>query len=721
MINIINLNSLNHKEKISECIQEDHRNTDDLMMKILLAHWLIASTAMGIAHGLYLFGAIGGGLICGLAYLSKRFAGGTLYNRIIVAACFMLFSALFIQQNLGRIEMHFHVFVALAILARYKDISPQISALSTILVHHLIINYCQATEISVFGSPLTLFAYGTGLEIIFVHAIFAVAESVVLGITSYQLIRQYCDNLEKAFDNAEVIETLDKVITGKDLSSKLPESNEYAHSLNTLLKLLDSNTSLRSALNKSSVGIILTDSNLEILDCNDTVKTLFSSSENKIKELLPSLDYGHANGTSIKPLLSLSNNKPNFENLNSQKSLQVQLEDRTFIAIVNPVYNETNEKIGYIVEWQDHTDEVEIQNEISKIVVNAKNGRLSERINLDNKTGFFKILSSGINDMIEIVDENLDEIANVINAMSKGDLSKRITTDNEGKFSEVRDNVNNTLSTLDNMVTNIRDASNVISKSSNNITNGNNNLESRTEMQNASLQDTTSNVDTMTNTVQKNVSNTQEASSLSSISAEKAERGGEVVKSAINAMHEINDSSNKIADITNVIDEIAFQTNLLALNASVEAARAGEQGRGFAVVASEVRNLAQRSATAAKEIKDLIHDSVTKIETGNKLVDESGVVLNQIVEAVAKVDILMTNIASANNEQSTGINQLNNALNKLDEINQQNSSLVKETTVASIELSRQASNLNSLMEFFDADNQDQVDDNNWSEYNEKVA
>ena len=150
---------------------------------------------MGIAHGTYLFGALGGGAaICGFAYASKRALTGTVYFRLIVAACLMLFSALYIQQNLGRIEMHFHVFVALAILARYKDILPQVSALSTILAHHLIINYCQGAGISAFDTPVTLFNYGTGIDIIFIHAVFAVMESIVLSVIIYQISQQFCEN-----------------------------------------------------------------------------------------------------------------------------------------------------------------------------------------------------------------------------------------------------------------------------------------------------------------------------------------------------------------------------------------------------------------------------------------------------------------------------------------------------------------------------------------------
>ncbi len=700
MIGIYNTKKLNHYKKIQTSLLDDHRSTDNMMMKILLAHWAIAASVMGIAHGTYLFGAISGALICGFAYAAKRALTGSAYFRVIVAACFMLFSALYIQQNLGRIEMHFHVFVALAILARYKDILPQVSALTTILIHHLIINYCQGAGISALGSPLTLFNYGTGLDIIFIHAVFAVMESVVLGVIIYQITQQFCENLNTSFDNMEVISTLDNVISNKSLTSKVSDTNKYAHLVNDLLNLINSNTSLRNALDKASVSIMLTNNNLEIVDCNSTVQVLFKDVMSDINSLIPTLDWKNPNGKSIKPLLDRAEENISYDELSQQENLQVKIGAHIFKVIVNPVKNNSNKNIGFIIEWQDHTVEYDIENEINAIVGAAKTGDLSQRIDLENKHDFFGRLSIGINDMIEIVERNLDDIAGTVISMSKGDLSNRINTKDSGRFAEVRESFNETLSNLENMVHQIQTASNVITTSSQEITNVGSNLLQRSENQSASLEETAASMEEMTSTVKNNAANAREASELSSTSTEQAQHGGGVVKRAIEAMHEINTSSNKIASITNVIDEIAFQTNLLALNAAVEAARAGEQGRGFAVVATEVRNLAQRSATAAKEIKDLIEDSVLKINTGNQLVDESGQVLEQVVTSVSQVNHLMSEIASANQEQSLGIEQVNIAINQMDEMTQKNNHLVQDTTKASEELFNQANKMNDLIGFF---------------------
>ena len=215
------------------------------------------------------------------------------------------------------------------------------------------------------------------------------------------------------------------------------------------------------------------------------------------------------------------------------------------------------------------------------------------------------------------------------------------------------------------------------------ISAGNANLSQRTEEQSSSLEETASSMEEMTTTVKQNADNAAQANQLALAARDQAEKGGTVVSQAVAAMAGINEASKKIADIIGVIDDIAFQTNLLALNAAVEAARAGEQGRGFAVVASEVRSLAGRSATAAKEIKELIQDSVRKVEDGSVLVTQSGQTLEKIVAAVKKVSDIVAEIAAASREQSSGIEQVNRAVMQMDELTQQNAALVEEATAAS--------------------------------------
>ena len=295
----------------------------------------------------------------------------------------------------------------------------------------------------------------------------------------------------------------------------------------------------------------------------------------------------------------------------------------------------------------------------------------------------------------------LGEVTNVMSALSGGVLSARIAGQYTGEFAQLQSSVNDYSRTMAEMVDKIKQAADTVKTASFEISEGNLNLSQRTEQQASSLEETSSNMEEMTTTVQQNAENAEKANQLAIDAREHAAQGGQVVGSAVRAMAEINEASNKIADIIVVIDEIAFQTNLLALNASVEAARAGEQGRGFAVVAGEVRNLAGRSATAAKKIKELIRDSVSKIEDGSALVNQSGETLETIVSSVQKLTDIVGEISAASSEQASGIRQVNNAIVHMDESTQQNAALVEEASAASDSMRHQAQQLAQLMNFFD--------------------
>jgi methyl-accepting chemotaxis protein len=413
------------------------------------------------------------------------------------------------------------------------------------------------------------------------------------------------------------------------------------------------NARIRQALDKVSTAVMLADAHYQIIYLNDAARDLFGRTQPEIRKTLPHFEAARLLGQSLDVITADPIRMRHIlDHLSGSHLHERMLGGCTIRSVASVVHNAQGERIGTVIEWSDRTPEVAVEQQLQGMLSGVVAGDLTQRIDLNGKTGFFEAMSRGVNQLA-------DNIAQIVSGV------KRVTAE--------------------------------VHQGAHEIAAGNANLSQRTEEQSSSLEETASSMDQMTTTVKHNADNAAQANQLAVAAREQAEKGGAVVTQAVRAMAQIKDASTRIAAIIRVIDDIAFQTNLLALNAAVEAARAGEQGRGFAVVASEVRALAGRSATAAKEIKSLIEDSVHKVEGGSDLVTQSGDTLEKIVLSVKKVSDIVAEIAAASREQSSGIDQVNRAVTQMDELTQQNAALVEQATGASQTMAEQVRELNELL------------------------
>ena len=462
----------------------------------------------------------------------------------------------------------------------------------------------------------------------------------------------------------------------------------------------------RIALERVSANIMMADTDGRILYANDSIMAMFRNAEADLRSSLPGFDANRLVGRNFDVFhRDPSHQRRLLADLKQTHRGWARTGGRTFQVIANPVVSRQGEKLGTVIEWRDLTEELAIEAEISAMVENAVRGDFSHRIALDGKTGFFRLVSEGINRLSENVAAVTEELASVLEALSQGDLTRRIDQQYEGVFQRLKDDFNGTVSHLSEIVRRIDHAAGSIAIASREVAEGSLDLSERTEQQASSLEETAASMEQLAATVRSNADNAQQVNGYATEARTAASRGGEVATSAVEAMRRIEQSSQRIADIIGVIDEIAFQTNLLALNAAVEAARAGDAGRGFAVVAQEVRQLAQRSAQASKEIKSLILDSGGQVRKGVGLVRSAGSALTEIVSGIGRVADLVSEIARATAEQASGLDEVNIAIAQMDEMTQKNAALVEESTAAARSLEDQADQLRQQMTFFTLERQ----------------
>lgn len=504
---------------------------------------------------------------------------------------------------------------------------------------------------------------------------------------------------EGNLENDIHIDSLDE--TGKLLKAFAKMQRQLRARRTEDKRVADEALRLNRALDVVTTNVLIADNNHRIIYLNNSARQLFAREQYNIAKDLPHFDAEHLLGETI----DIFHKDPKRINqhldqlLNSYK-FTVTLGGLVLDSTITPVINSNNERIGTVTELTDRSLELVTEQEISAVLSAASQGDFKQRLSLEHKTGFFLNFSESLNQILSNTQAIFEETLYTFAALAKGDLTKGIRNQYMGAFGQLKQDANTTIQKLTTVMQAIQQTALRVNATSTDIAIGTADLNQRTEQQAASLEETAASMEQMTSTVQRNAEHAHQAAQLASAAKQQAEQGGIVINKTITAIQAMNQSSRQVTDIIGVIDEIAFQTNLLALNAAVEAARAGEHGRGFAVVANEVRNLAQRSAAAAKEIKTLIHHSVSTVNEGTLLASESGHTLGEILNAVQQVHEIISEIAAASREQSLGINQVNTVINQLEEITQQNANLAQASTVASDVMKQQAQNLMTQVSFF---------------------
>ncbi len=466
-------------------------------------------------------------------------------------------------------------------------------------------------------------------------------------------------------------------------------------------KLANDNLRIRIALDCVSANLRIADDDGLVLYANRGLLTTLRQIEPGLRAQQPGFTVDGFVGSNIgsfyqDPAAALQT----LRELKSTRTTELDIGGRIYNVVTNPIVNERGERLGTVGEWVDRTAELNAQRSVASLISRASAGDLAARMDTSTLEGFYRELGGGINQLLTTTAEAINEIGALLARIAQGDLTRLVETEYQGTFGQLRDDANRTVSHLRELVQGIQMSAETINTAAKEIAVGNQDLSGRTEEQASSLEETASSMEQLTGTVRQNADNARQANELAVQAQGVAERGGAVVAEVVRTMSEINQASGKIADIIGVIDGIAFQTNILALNAAVEAARAGEQGRGFAVVATEVRNLAQRSAAAAKEIKGLISDSVDKVEAGNRQVDQAGRTMEEVVSSIKRVARIVTDIAEASIEQSTGIDQIGQAVTQMDEVTQQNAALVEEAAAAAESLEEQSEQMARAVSVF---------------------
>ena len=457
--------------------------------------------------------------------------------------------------------------------------------------------------------------------------------------------------------------------------------------------------SLQSMVEKVETNLMICNRDRVITYANPAVVSLLSTYEKKLQSLIPGfsvkamvgtcIDDFHTNPAHQASLLSDPSNFP--------YKTELVLEGMEFGLNAMALRDNNGDFVGVAVEWIDNNDRARYRDQVTEVIQAAKSGDLSKRGNVAAMSDVFRPMLQGINDIIDAIVEPINELQEKLEKVAEGDLTAYIEGVYEGDYDKLKMSLNGTLDNLNDIMNQVKESASQMAQGSGQVSDSSQSISQGATEQAASLEEITASMNEMSSQTQQNAENANQANQLAQSAQTGAEKGNQMMNNMLGAMSDIDDSAQKISKIIKVIDEIAFQTNLLALNAAVEAARAGVHGKGFAVVAEEVRNLAARSANAAKETTELIEGSIKNVNAGTEVANNTSESLKEIVDGISKVTDLVGEIAAASNEQAQGINQVNQGLVQLDQVTQQNTANAEESAAAALELSEQANQLTEIL------------------------
>ncbi len=454
------------------------------------------------------------------------------------------------------------------------------------------------------------------------------------------------------------------------------------------------NARVRSALDVATSGMMIADDDGVIVYMNPAVQQVLKQGEQAMREQLPDFRHDRVLGSAFDVFhRDPSHQRGVIAGLKATHKARLALGGMHFELAASPMFDTGGQRIGTALEWQDRTADTNFRHQLRNVAQKAAAGILSARVDVNTGEERYGELARIFNSLMDLTSQAIDEVQRTMSALAEGDLTVRSQARMLGSFGELNANANATADALASTIGDVQMAVSAIGDAAAEIASGNLDLSKRTEQAAASIEETAAAMEQMTATIKQSAEHAQQAKQIATRAADVATDGGRTVEEVVAMMREIEDGSRRMADITTTIDGIAFQTNILALNAAVEAARAGEQGRGFAVVAAEVRALAQRSATAAKEIAQLINASVGKIAAGAAVAQKAGRTMDEIVGSSHKVADIIGEITAASVEQAKGLAEVNQAVTQMDQTTQANSALVEEMAASAQSMSDQAQQL----------------------------